>query len=147
MPCSGTAILRAELVPVTEVPKGQARSRPSWAFALPPHAAITSQYLQSSVAPDKRWVVASRGAPMGDVRPLRHLRSCEMTGELARITTRGAREASVLALGRCAADVSAILVCQDRHGRWHGHREPPRIPASRCTAGCAGASPGRGRAW
>ena len=46
-------------------------SRPSWAFALPPHAAITSQDLQSSVAPDKRWVVASRGAPMGDVRPLR----------------------------------------------------------------------------
>ena len=63
------------------------------------------------------------------------------------LPTRGVREASVLALTRCAADASAIPACQDRHGRWYGHREPPRILASRCTAGCAGASPGRGRAW
>ena len=75
------------------------------------------------------------------------LRSCSMAGELARVTTRGAREASVRALARCAAAVSAIPACQDRHGRWPGHREPPWILASRCTAGCAGASPGHGRAW
>ena len=78
---------------------------------------------------------------------LHHSPQIVRTGELARITTRGAREACVLALARCAAEVSAIPACQDRHGRWYGHREPPRILASRRTAGCAGASPGRGRAW
>ena len=88
-------------------------------------------------------------APGGMAGRRRHapLRSCSMAGELARVTTRGAREASVRALARCAAAVRAIPACQDRHGRWPGHREPPWILASRCTAGCAGASPGHGRAW
>ena len=39
---------------------------------------------------------------------LHHSPQIVRTGELARTTTRGAREASVLALARCAAEVSAI---------------------------------------
>ena len=46
-----------------------------------------------------------------------------LEGEFPRLAKLGEIEMSVLTLAR-AAEVGAIQPFQDRHGRWHGDREP-----------------------
>ena len=47
-----------------------------------------------------------------------------LEGELTRLATLGEIDVSVLTLARCAAEGGVIQPFQDRHGRWHGGREP-----------------------